>query len=54
MDQNAGQKSGREREWSGPWWKHPYMAYIFGVLVLFTFLGLMTYLAIDNDWIPKR
>ncbi len=54
MDQNSRKSGGREAEWSGPWWKHPYMAYLIGVLTLFAFLGVMTYLAIENDWIPKR
>jgi hypothetical protein len=54
MDQNRNQVFRREVEWRGPWWKHPYMAYIFGVLGLFIFLGVMGYLAVENDWIPKR
>jgi hypothetical protein len=54
MDQNPERRPEREKEWSGPWWKHPYVAYLIGVSVLLAFLGLMTYLAIDNDWIPKR
>lgn len=54
MDQTSGNRSKRESEWTGPWWKHPYMVYIFGVVGLFVFLGLMGYLAVENDWIPKR
>ncbi|MBS1964086.1 MAG: hypothetical protein JST04_17875 [Bdellovibrionales bacterium] len=54
MDQNRGASANREKEWSGPWWKHPYIAYLIGVLTLFAFLGFMAYLAIENEWIPKR
>lgn len=43
-----------EKEWSGPAWKHPYMLYMIGTLGLFMFLLLMGYLAVENDWIPKR
>jgi len=35
-------------------WKHPYVIYIVLTLVLFGFMLLMAYLAIENDWIPKR
>lgn len=48
------QSRGAEKEWEGPAWKHPYMLYVFGTIVLFGFLLLMGYLAIENDWIPKR
>ena len=48
------QTRGAEKEWTGSVWKHPYMLYIFGTLILFAFLLLMGYLAIENDWIPKR
>ena len=54
MDQNSGKQGSREKDWSGPAWKHPYVAYLVIVVVLFAFLGLMGYLAIENDWIPKR
>lgn len=54
MDQNMEKSPKREAEWAGPWWKHPYMVYLFGVVLLFAFLGLMAYLAVENEWIPKR
>lgn len=43
-----------EKEWSGSVWKHPYMLYVGGTMVLFMFLLLVAYLALENDWIPKR
>ncbi len=54
MDQNPKKSRQTEEEWSGPWWKHPYMVYLFSVIVLFVFLGLMGYLAVENEWIPHR
>jgi hypothetical protein len=54
MDQNPNPPARREKEWDGPWWKHPYAAYLLIVFVLFGFLALMAYLAIENDWIPTR
>lgn len=44
----------REEEFSGPAWKHPYMLYILLVVLLFIFLLGMAYMAVQNDWIPKR
>ncbi len=43
-----------EEDFKGPWWKHPYMVYIVAVTLLFGFLILMGWLAIENDWIPSR
>jgi hypothetical protein len=54
MDQNRPTGAKHEEEWSGPWWKHPYVLYLLIVLLLFAFLGLMGYLAVENEWIPKR
>lgn len=56
MDPNTPpqQTRGSEKEWSGSGWKHPYMLYVVGTIGLFAFLLLMGYLAIENDWIPKR
>lgn len=51
MDQNLRQK---EKDWDGPAWKHPYMVYVLATLVLFVFLLLMGYLAVENEWIPNR
>ncbi len=48
------QTRGSEKEWTGPAWKHPFMVYIIGTIALFAFLILMGYLAIENEWIPKR
>lgn len=44
----------REKDFDGPAWKHPYVIYIALTAVLFGFLLLMAYLAIENDWIPSR
>jgi len=44
----------REPEFEGPIWKHPYVIYIGLTLVLALFLGLVGFLAYQNDWIPKR
>lgn len=54
MDQGQQPRPKREEEWTGPAWKHPYMLYLIGTLVLFSFLGLMAFLAVENDWIPRR
>jgi hypothetical protein len=54
MDQNRQTPARRENEWNGPWWKHPYAAYLLIVLGLFGFLALMAYFAVENDWIPTR
>ena len=54
MDQNPRGDQKPEEDWTGPWWKHPYMVYLFAVLGLFAFLGLMGYLAVVNEWIPTR
>jgi hypothetical protein len=43
-----------EKDWTDMGWKHPYVLYISGTVILFAFLLLMGYLALDNDWIPKR
>lgn len=43
-----------EREWTDAGWKHPYVLYIGATALLFGFLILMGYLALENDWIPKR
>lgn len=50
--EKAGKKS--EKEWTQAGWKHPYAIYIGATALLFAFLLLMGYLAIENDWIPKR
>jgi hypothetical protein len=54
MDQSSKPAPSREKDWNGPAWKHPYVIYLVLVVVLFAFLGLMGYLAVENDWIPKR
>jgi hypothetical protein len=43
-----------EKDWTDAGWKHPYVLYLGGTIFLFGFLLLMGYLALDNDWIPKR
>lgn len=43
-----------EPEWSGPWWKHPYMMYVWLTIVLFAFLGIAAWLAQTQGWIPER
>jgi hypothetical protein len=37
-----------------PFWQHPYVIYIGLTCLLFGFLMLMGFLALENDWIPKR
>lgn len=44
----------KEVEFSGPLWKHPYFLYIILTLVLFGLLVLLAWLAVENDWVPKR
>jgi hypothetical protein len=54
-DGTAGKPAGNtEKEWNQPKWKHPYAIYIAATVTLFGFLLLMGYLAIENEWIPKR
>ena len=43
-----------ETEWTQAGWKHPYFIYIASTVALFAFLLLMGYLALENDWLPKR
>ena len=43
-----------EAEFTGSGWKNPYVLYIILTTVLFLFLVLMGYLALQNDWIPHR
>jgi len=43
-----------EPEHEGSLWTHPYAIYIILTVVLFVFLILMGYLALENDWIPRR
>ncbi len=44
----------REPDWKEAGWKHPYVIYIVLTVVLFGFLVLMGYLAVQNEWIPSR
>jgi len=44
----------KEAEFSGPLWKHPYFLYILITIVLFGLLVLLAWLAVENDWVPKR
>jgi len=43
-----------EREHQGPIWKHPYFAYIYGSVALFSLLLLIGWLGLENGWIPSR
>jgi hypothetical protein len=43
-----------EKEHEGPIWKHPYFAYIVLTMLLFGFLVLMGWLALENGWMPSR
>jgi hypothetical protein len=43
-----------EPEFTGPWWTHPYVVYIFLTVVLFGVLVLAGYLALKNNWLPVR
>ncbi len=52
MDPNP--KSRVEKDDMALGWKHPFVLYIVGTVLLFLFLLGMGYLAIENDWIPKR
>jgi hypothetical protein len=44
----------REPEHRGSLWKHPYMVYVWLTAILFAFLIFMGWLAVQNDWIPRR
>lgn len=35
-------------------WRHPYVLYVLGTAILFLFLILMAYLALESGWIPDR
>jgi hypothetical protein len=52
MNQNETKRIREGDEKMG--WKHPYVLYILLTLALFLFLILIAYLAVTNDWIPKR
>ena len=52
MENKSPQKY--EPEWTGSWWKHPYVLYIVLVTALFLGLILAGYLALQNGWIPNR
>lgn len=54
MKKQNGVNQKSEPEYEGSVWKHPYMFYIFGTILLFIFLLGMGYMAIQNDWIPSR
>ena len=43
-----------EKEYKDTLWNHPYFIYIVLTLILFLFLGLIGWIAWDNDWIPHR
>ena len=43
-----------EPEHRGSIWKHPYLIYAVLNLLLFLVLGLIGWMAYENDWIPKR
>lgn len=56
MAEQNGEKTrlAPEPEYRGSVWKHPYMLYVLLTMVLFVFLVVMAWLAISNDWLPKR
>jgi hypothetical protein len=43
-----------EEEHKGPIWKHPYFLYVLITLLLFLFLIVVGWLALENGWIPNR
>ena len=43
----------REAEHEGSIWKHPYLIYVALTMVLFSFLIIAGYLALNNGWLPK-
>lgn len=43
-----------EPEFRGSIWKHPYTLYVILTMVLFAFLVVVGWLALSNDWLPKR
>lgn len=45
---------GQEPEHQGSIWKHPYMIYIALTILLFGFLVVVGWLALENGWIPDR
>lgn len=54
METPHSSPSQREPEHQGPAWKHPYAIYIVLTIVLFLFIVGMGWIALENDWIPKR
>lgn len=44
----------REKEWTGPLWKHPYMLYLLLTALLFALLLGIGAFALQNDLIPRR
>jgi hypothetical protein len=41
-------------EFTGAWWTHPYVLYIFFTMILFAGLVLAGYLALKNGWLPNQ
>ena len=65
IDPNSGQNAPksteartREQEYEpehrGSPWTHPYILYVILTVGVFAFMGLMGWIALENDWIPKR
>ena len=50
----AAEIRGREPEWTGSVWKHPYLMYVWITMLLFGFLLFMAWLASTQGWIPER
>jgi hypothetical protein len=54
IENKPGYKVQHDPEFEGGGWKHPYVWYIGLTLALFVFLVVIAWLALSNDWIPKR
>ncbi|MEK6578152.1 MAG: hypothetical protein AABZ55_02905 [Bdellovibrionota bacterium] len=43
-----------EKEHEGPIYKHPYFLYVILTMVIFGFLIIVGWVALDQGWIPSR
>ena len=58
MDQNNAtdftMKLKKQEKQPGSVWTHPYILYVLLTIVLFSFILLMGWLALSNDWLSVR